>query len=80
MVARELHRLMRSDIEKHIKESIVQVYDQPMGINEAAAYLNLKPKTVYNKIREIPHKKVGKSLRFTRSELDSYMNNEISYT
>lgn len=43
MVARELHRLMRSDIEKHIKESIGQVYDQPMGINEAAAYLNLKP-------------------------------------
>lgn len=80
MVARELHRLMRGDIEKHIKESIGQVYDQPMGINEAAAYLNLKPKTVYNKIREIPHKKVGKSVRFTRSELDSYMNNEISYT
>ena len=37
MVARELHRLMRGDIEKHIKESIGQVYDQPMGINEAAA-------------------------------------------
>jgi len=52
-----------------------------MGIQEAADYLNLPVNTIYAKIREIPHEKVGKRLLFTDRGLSRWVrrkNIEIS--
>ena len=52
-----------------------------MSIKEAADYLNLPVNTIYAKIREIPHEKVGKRLLFTDRGLSRWVrrkNIEIS--
>lgn len=43
-----------------------------MDIDEAADYLRIKKKTVYMKIREIPHSKIGRSLVFNQRDLAEY--------
>lgn len=48
-------------------------------VREAADYLGLAPRTIYNRIGPkskepfpIPHKKFGKTVLFERKDLDSY--------
>ncbi len=42
-------------------------------IQGAANYLNIKPKTLYARVKEIPHYKVGRLIRFKREDVDSWM-------
>jgi excisionase family DNA binding protein len=44
-----------------------------LTILELASYLGIKPKTLYAKIKEIPHYKVGRLVRFRREEIDAWM-------
>ena len=50
--------------------------DRYLNLNEAAAFLNLKPASIYNKIasRELPHIKRGNRLYFLESDLREYLN------
>ena len=46
-----------------------------LTIIEISAYLNLKPSTIYAMVAEkrIPHFKVGRLVRFKKSEIDQWM-------
>lgn len=49
-----------------------------MTVEEAAAYLGWAVGTLYNKVQaaEVPHKKLGRSVRFRRSELDAWVEQQ----
>lgn len=51
-----------------------------MTTEEAAAYLGYAVQTVYNKVGEagnpLPCVRLGRSLRFRRSELDQWVNDQ----
>ena len=53
--------------------------DEIMTLEEVAAYLKLKPQTIYSWAQEkkIPAAKFGKEWRFKRSVLDEWFNNHI---
>jgi len=46
-----------------------------LDVREAAAYLALKPETVRRLVRrgELPHTRVGRSIRFRLVDLDRYL-------
>ena len=46
-----------------------------MTVGEVSSYLRLKPLAVYRmvKAKKIPFKRAGRSLRFLKSEIDSWM-------
>lgn len=50
-----------------------------MTIEEVAAYLRLKPQTIYKWAQEkrIPAAKLGKEWRFRRSILDAWLNSQM---
>lgn len=45
-----------------------------MGIDEASRYLGLPRQTLYNRVKEIPHRKVGKRLVFSERDLFRWIN------
>ena len=49
-----------------------------MNINEAAEFLRIPVNTIYQKVNEIPHNKVGKRLVFTDRGLMRWINRETS--
>ena len=44
-----------------------------LTIQGAAEYLNIKPKTLYARVKEIPHYKVGRLIRFKQEDVDAWM-------
>jgi len=46
-----------------------------LSIQDLSRYLEIRPKTIYAKVEErsIPHYRVGKLIRFKRSEIDLWM-------
>jgi excisionase family DNA binding protein len=44
-----------------------------LTIEELSAYLSIKPKTLYARVKEIPHYKVGRLVRFRKDEIDAWM-------
>ncbi len=56
--------------------------DEIMTLEEVAAYLKLKPQTVYKWAQEesIPGAKIGKEWRFRKSILDQWINQSIMLT
>ncbi len=50
-----------------------------MGIEEAAAFTSIPVGTIYSKIDEIPHTKVGKRLVFTDRGLMRWMNRKTGH-
>lgn len=73
MIAEELFKLVRPLVVEQLKVVTSEVIDETFGIKEAAKYLGCKEKTIYNKIKEIPHFKIGRTLRFSRLALDEYI-------
>jgi len=47
--------------------------DRFLNIHELAIYLGIKPKTLYARVQEIPHYKVGRLIRFKREDVDVWM-------
>ena len=81
----KLSKLVAKNLIQSIKdddELLDELYPpRYMSIQEAADYLNLPVNTIYAKIREIPHEKVGKRLLFTDRGLSRWVrrkNIEIS--
>jgi len=44
-----------------------------LTIHALSTYLGIKPKTLYARIKEIPHYKVGRLIRFKRADVDAWM-------
>ena len=60
LVAEELYKIMR-------KEGLVD--DKVIGAEEVAEILGCSTETIYRKSTDIPHTKVGKTLRFFKSDI-----------
>lgn len=47
-----------------------------MDVEEVAAYLRFSVDTIYNKVqaREIPHTRIGNTLRFTKWTIDAWLD------
>ena len=65
MIAEELFKLMQ-------KSKTLQ--ERYLNADEAAQMLGFPKSTLYNKIGEIPHTKVGKRLRFSETALRQYID------
>ncbi len=48
------------------------------NVEEAAIYLGICPKTLYNKVSEkkVPYVKIGRSLRFDKKRMDEMIKEE----
>ena len=44
-----------------------------LTINEVAHYIDVKPKTFYAHLSEIPHYRIGRLIRFRREDIDVWM-------
>ena len=44
-----------------------------LTIGELSAYLSIKSKTLYARVKEIPHYKVGRLIRFRKDDIDAWM-------
>ena len=44
-----------------------------LTIHALSTYLGIKPKTLYARIKEIPHYKVGRLIRFRKEDVDAWM-------
>ncbi len=46
-----------------------------LSIKEASQYLGVKPSSLYSMVeaREIPYHRIGRLIKFTKSELDAFM-------
>ena len=74
-IARELHRLIKLDIEKHmseIKSIITKDMDEPMSVKTASLRYKLSQSNIRARIAdgEIPYKKVGSKYILSRNQLD----------
>jgi excisionase family DNA binding protein len=52
--------------------------DRWMTAEEAATYLGYVRRTIYELVREkdLPHKRIGRTLRFRRSDLDRWIEEQ----
>ncbi|MEM8967729.1 MAG: helix-turn-helix domain-containing protein [Bacteroidota bacterium] len=75
-----LMTISKTDLQRLIIDSVTACLNvsapslAPLGVEEAASYLKVSPSTIYKKIDDIPHRKVGKRLYFTEEGLNQYLN------
>jgi len=50
-----------------------QAFSGYLTIDDLSDYLGIKPKTLYARVKEIPHYKVGRLIRFKREDIDTWM-------
>jgi len=50
-----------------------KAYKGYLSITDLSSYLGIKPKTLYAKVKEIPHYKVGRLIRFRKEDVDAWM-------
>ena len=48
--------------------------ETPLTVSQAADFLGIAPQTVYQRIKDLPHKKRFGRLYFFRSQLTEYLN------
>ena len=57
--------------------SVNQIFDNSYwDILDLSRYLNVKVKTLYAMIYNIPHYRVGKLIRFKKEEIEAWMENK----
>jgi excisionase family DNA binding protein len=57
--------------------SVNQIFDKSYwDILDLSRYLNVKVKTLYAMIYDIPHYRVGKLIRFKKEEIEAWMENK----
>ncbi len=74
MTAYERKKLIE-DISDRVVEKLLSIgiSDETLSAKEAAKYLNISLKTLYNKIDDIPHSKSGNKLIFSKRSLHDYL-------
>lgn len=48
--------------------------DKPLNVQQAATFLGISPQTVYQRVKDLPHKKRFGRLYFYESDLRAYLN------
>ena len=48
-----------------------------LTIQGVSQYLGIKPKTLYARVKEIPHYKIGRLIRFKREDVDAWMERHL---
>lgn len=76
MIAKELYDLMYEDIKSQLAEMFRGVSDEWLGIKDASDVIGWSKKTIYKRIDEIPHTKVGRKYRFKKSELNKFLERD----
>ena len=78
MVLLGIYDLMRQLVESMGKR---QITPRLLTVNQAAMYLGLSPRTLYNNISRkaksrfpIKPKRIGRAIRFDQHDLDEYLN------
>jgi excisionase family DNA binding protein len=51
-----------------------------LSIEEVSQYLNIKLKTLYSRVPEIPHYRVGRLIRFKKEDIDQWMESKREET
>jgi len=51
-----------------------------LTIQQVADYLSIKPSSLYSKIAEIPHYRIGRLLRFRKGEIDRWIETKREAT
>lgn len=74
MVAEELAKLIKPEIRKMVIDMTVSETEGFISASEAAEYIGMSKRTLYNRIDEIPHTKFGRVLKFQKSKLKEYIN------
>lgn len=77
MIAEELANLIRPEIRKMVIDlttSDMEEMEGYMSISEAAKFMGCSKQSIYNKISDIPHVKIGGLLKFQKSELRKYIH------
>ena len=67
MIAEELYRLMSADKPEDT--------GRLLSTREAAEFLGYSLSTMYHKLSEIPHTRIGRSIRFQENTLREYTKN-----
>ncbi len=52
---------------------MTELHTEYLNIQELSMYLRIKPKTLYARVKDIPHYKVGRLIRFKRDDVDAWM-------
>lgn len=73
LIAEELYKLIRNDLKKAIRKAAIADSEERMDADQAAAFLGWGKRTLYNRIKEVPHVKKGRSLIFIKSALVEFL-------
>jgi excisionase family DNA binding protein len=68
--------LLRLYVSK--KDGIRVMEKAYLTINDVSQYLNVKVSTLYTKVSEIPHYRVGNLIRFKKEDIDAWMESQKS--
>ena len=69
IIAKKTHTLAEIMTDAHDKVHIPGY----LSIEELSTYLSIKPKTLYARVKDIPHYKVGRLIRFRKDDIDAWM-------
>lgn len=72
---REFAKAVAKELAKYLAEKQEQIPDELLTTKEAAAFLKVSVRTLYNTKDAYPHRKVGKRLMFPRNGLVRTINN-----
>lgn len=75
MTPSEMRQLAKYFAQEYYKlqQKNHDIKENYLNAKQAAEFLGWSIRTVYNKIDEIPHTKIGKSLRFSERRLREYI-------
>ncbi len=73
-----LMQLEEEDVERIANAIVKKLHHNPakdrlFSVEELADYLQVNPQWIYKKKGTIPHRKVGKYLKFPKSEIDRWL-------
>lgn len=60
-------------------EKNVNVESVLWNIEDLSDYLNVKIKTIYSMVPDLPHYRIGKLIRFKKDEIDSWLESKRKY-
>lgn len=72
LIAEELHKLLRKDVEKYISKAVKDNSEEWLSTEEAARLLGVS--LSYMRHNDIPHTKVGRINKYKKSDMVRLLN------
>ncbi len=73
MIAEELAKALRTEFQRIVNEVVIEENEKYLSAKEACEMLGWSMNTLYHRIKDVPHVKVGKHLRFTERSLNQFI-------